>query len=165
MEKNLNEQTEVINVQATEVDKEAGTKVNEVSLGKFKDVNALLKAYNSLEAEFTKRSQRLKELEEFIKPTEKVIKEDGSNVNEKPFIEETPVKKAESVKIEEKEKSITLEDKEKILKEYLKEILSSKSKAIVLGEEGIGLKTPTSKPKTIDEAGSLAKEFLATKLK
>ena len=30
---------------------------------KFKDVNALLKAYNCLEAEFTKRSQRLKQLE------------------------------------------------------------------------------------------------------
>ena len=32
-------------------------------LGKFKDVKALLNAYNSLEAEFTRRSQRLKELE------------------------------------------------------------------------------------------------------
>ena len=35
-----------------------------VDLGKFKDVNALLNAYNSLEAEFTRRSQRLRELEE-----------------------------------------------------------------------------------------------------
>lgn len=32
-------------------------------LGKFRDVNALLKAYSSLQAEFTRRSQRLKELE------------------------------------------------------------------------------------------------------
>ncbi len=32
-------------------------------LGKFKDVNALARAYGALEAEFTKRSQRLKELE------------------------------------------------------------------------------------------------------
>lgn len=32
-------------------------------LGKFKDVSALLKAYDSLQAEFTRRSQRLKELE------------------------------------------------------------------------------------------------------
>ena len=164
MEKNLNEQTEVINAQATEVDKEVGAKVNEVSLGKFKDVNALLKAYSSLEAEFTKRSQRLKELEDLIRPTEKVNKEDGDILKEKQTNCVAPVEKAET-KVEEKEKSITLEDKEKILKEYLKEILSSKSKAIVLGEEGIGLKTPTSKPKTIDEAGSLAKEFLATKLK
>ena len=32
-------------------------------LGKFKDVDALYKAYSSLQAEFTRRSQRLKELE------------------------------------------------------------------------------------------------------
>ena len=32
-------------------------------LGKFKDVQTLLKAYSDLEAEFTRRSQRLKELE------------------------------------------------------------------------------------------------------
>lgn len=31
-------------------------------LGKFKDVSALLKAYDSLQSEFTRRSQRLKEL-------------------------------------------------------------------------------------------------------
>lgn len=33
------------------------------ALGKFKDVDALVRAYSSLEAEFTRRSQRLKELE------------------------------------------------------------------------------------------------------
>ena len=33
------------------------------SFGKFKDARSLLKAYNLLEAEFTRRSQRLKELE------------------------------------------------------------------------------------------------------
>ena len=32
-------------------------------LGKFRSVEALLNAYNSLEAEFTRRSQRLRELE------------------------------------------------------------------------------------------------------
>ena len=32
-------------------------------LGKFRSVEALLHAYNSLEAEFTRRSQRLRELE------------------------------------------------------------------------------------------------------
>ena len=39
--------------------------VNNVStvLGKFKDVDALASAYSSLQAEFTRRSQRLKELE------------------------------------------------------------------------------------------------------
>ncbi len=44
--------------QGTEV-KEKGSAV----LGKFKDVSALAEAYGSLQAEFTRRSQRLKELE------------------------------------------------------------------------------------------------------
>ena len=35
-------------------------------LGKFKDVDALAKAYTSLQAEFTRRSQRLKELEKTV---------------------------------------------------------------------------------------------------
>ena len=33
------------------------------SFGKFKSADALLNAYNSMEAEFTSRSQRLRELE------------------------------------------------------------------------------------------------------
>ncbi len=41
----------------------ANPKDASTDLGKFKDVNALLKAYGSLQAEFTRRSQRLKELE------------------------------------------------------------------------------------------------------
>ena len=34
-----------------------------INFGKFKDAESLLKAYNSLQAEFTKKSQRLSELE------------------------------------------------------------------------------------------------------
>lgn len=34
-----------------------------INLGKFKDVESLLKAYNSLQTEFTKKSQKLSELE------------------------------------------------------------------------------------------------------
>lgn len=41
------------------------------NLGKFKDVESLMKAYNSLQSEFTKKSQRLSELENEIKPLAK----------------------------------------------------------------------------------------------
>jgi hypothetical protein len=44
---------------AVSVNKENGS----TGFGKFKDANALLKAYESLQAEFTRRSQRLKEME------------------------------------------------------------------------------------------------------
>ena len=42
---------------------EAEEKRAVTDLGKFRDVRALLEAYQALEAEFTRRSQRLKELE------------------------------------------------------------------------------------------------------
>lgn len=48
------------------------------NLGKFKDVESLLKAYNSLQSEFTKKSQRLSELEGEIKPLEKQDKINAS---------------------------------------------------------------------------------------
>lgn len=46
----------------TGAEKEDGPNTSAV-LGKFKDVDALAKAYESLQAEFTRRSQRLKQLE------------------------------------------------------------------------------------------------------
>lgn len=44
-------------------DQKEDAKKASAALGKFKDVDALLKAYDCLQAEFTRRSQRLKELE------------------------------------------------------------------------------------------------------
>ena len=55
----------------------AGGKEEEAltALGKFKDVNALARAYESLQAEFTRRSQRLKELDRAVEnSSEKVEK-------------------------------------------------------------------------------------------
>ena len=138
MIENTNEQTEVKVAQATEVEKINGANKTEVSLGKFKDVSALLDAYNSLQAEFTKRCQRIKELEaekqvvdKAYAPTETKYKEEKSN------------------------------DSDEVLKSYLKDLIGAKAQAVILDGIGTGLKTPPSRPKTIDEAGRLAKEMLA----
>lgn len=149
MDKILNEQTTQKEAHTTVSSENVnGAPISEVSLGKFKDVNALLSAYNSLESEFTKRCQKIKELEERVKAVDK---------------DQTPTTVTiESVEDETK-KSITQEEKEEILKGYLREILSSKSKAIVLDDVGTGVKSPTNRPKTIEQAGQLAKEFLSTK--
>jgi hypothetical protein len=48
-------------------------------LGKFKDVKTLMEAYTNLEAEFTRRSQRLKELENANKVKEKSDLGDAAN--------------------------------------------------------------------------------------
>ena len=141
---NVNEKIENLTEQPAVAEKDNGNKEKqEVSLGKFKDVNALKSAYDSLQAEFTKRCQRIKELES---ATEKVDK--------------TAVPTTFSIDNgKENLKSITDKDKEDILKDYLKEVLNSKQKAIVLDGFGIGVKTPKSRPKTIEEAGRLATDI------
>jgi len=59
MKDNLTE-NEKVTADAAEAENEKNAAAE---LGKFKDVQTLMKAYSDLEAEFTRRSQRLKELE------------------------------------------------------------------------------------------------------
>ena len=135
-----NEQTEQ-NSQPVATEKDLGENNGEVSLGKFKDVNALLSAYNSLQAEFTKRCQWVKELETELTSI-------GKTTVPKPEEEKKPV-----------DEDTILKEKEKILKEYLLDVIGKKPKAIVM-DGGISVKTPSNRPKTIAEAGNLAKEIL-----
>ena len=69
-----------LNTESTSNEKEA------ISYGKFKNADALLKAYNSLEAEFTKKSQKLKEIElnkvELLKNTDKEVTPDKENMSD-----------------------------------------------------------------------------------
>ena len=135
-----NEQTETT-AQSAAAQENIGESSGEVSLGKFKDTAALLSAYNSLQAEFTKRCQRITELERDALSSDKVVAPDNEselkqNVN------------------------ITEEDKENVLKEYLQGVLSRKQKAVLLDGAGIGVKTPINRPKTIGQAGALAREML-----
>ena len=46
------------------------------ALGKFKDADALTKAYGSLQAEFTRRSQRLRELEREVENLKENLKKE-----------------------------------------------------------------------------------------
>ena len=140
MENIINEQAETLEkAQPVVTEENLGAKEGEASFGKFKDADSLLKAYNSLTAEFTKRCQKIKELE-------------GK-------INENSVKTSEEDKT--KQEGITEEEKQEILKGYLKEVLNSKTKAIVMDGKGVSLKTPPSKPKTIEEAGKLVKEIFS----
>lgn len=144
MEQIKDEQT-VIETHTAEAEQVVnGEKEEQVSLGKFKDVKSLIHAYNSLQAEFTKRCQRIKELEGERNSVDKVTAPTESLSEEK-----------------ERAQGITDEEKEEILKDYLKGVVQFKQTAILMdGKSGIGVKTPKNKPKTIAEAGALAKEIL-----
>ncbi|MBE5756201.1 MAG: hypothetical protein E7342_00195 [Clostridiales bacterium] len=125
----MQETKKINDFDATEVEEKSEEKNQ---LGKFKDVNALLDAYNSLQSEFTKRCQKIKELEAI----------------------------AEELKSA-KEDSLSEEKREEIIKEYLKEILSLSQKSVVMDGTGVTVKTPSNRPKTILEAGELTKSFMA----
>lgn len=145
MENGNGEQMEV-KAQPVATEEIKGEEKTEISLGKFKDVNALLSAYNSLQSEFTKRCQRIKELEGNLSAIDNQAKSQTEST-------EDACKSNDNVKDE------TL-SKEQVIKEYLKGLLENKQTAIIMESGGVGLKTPTDKPKSIAEAGKLAKEIL-----
>lgn len=142
MENLKNEQTEVLSAQPASAEMDKGEKQTEVSLGKFKDAKSLLEAYNSLQSEFTKRCQRIKELEGALKPDDK---------DKVPAENLTAVQNAKQ--------QLTEQEKQEVLKEYLQGVLDKKQKAVLLDGVGLGVKTPVQKPKTISQAGMLAKNI------
>ena len=134
------EQTEQIS-QAVDTETEnKGVENEQVSLGKFKDVNALLNAYNSLQSEFTKRCQKIKELESALSAVDKA---------------DAPTPKMENPVHE-----LSETEKENVLREYLQGVIARKQGAVLLDGAGVGVKTPVSRPKTIEQAGQLARELL-----
>lgn len=140
MEEKINEQTEQVSHTAA-AEREVGEK-GEVSLGKFKDVSALLDAYNSLQSEFTKRCQKIKELEGKLDSVDKAAAPtEAGGATDKP------------------EQDTNLKDEEQVLKEYLLGVLGKKPSAIIIDGMGAGVKTPSYKPKTIEEAGKIACEI------
>ena len=142
MEEIKNEQTTLL-TQPAEAEMEQCGEKSEVSLGKFKDVSALLNAYNSLQSEFTKRCQKIKELEGKLEEGDKTV-----------------VPPTENQSATTSQADTTFMDKEKILKDYLLDVLGKKPSAIIMDGAGVSVKTPVNRPKTIEEAGNLAKNLL-----
>ncbi len=141
MEEQKNEQISP-QTQTAEAEIIKGEDKGEISLGKFKDVGALLNAYNSLQSEFTKRCQKIKELESKTSNDDKTIVPSAN--------QSTPTNQANT----------TLIDKENVLKEYLLDVLAKQPSAIIMDGAGVGVKTPVNRPTTIEEAGKLAKKLL-----
>lgn len=71
-------------------------KTREPDLGQFKSVNALMDAYRSLQAEFTKKSQRVKELEESSRSCEGLYASASQNEEVKGKIIEDYLKSLKS---------------------------------------------------------------------
>ena len=87
--------------------------------------------------------EKLKELEKRLEDKEKATPPSQDLANEnKPAVISDEVKTA-------------------VLKEYFSGVLGGRQSAIVLDGVGAGVKTPEIRPKTIKEAGNLAKQILS----
>lgn len=106
-------------------------------LGKFKSVDALLRAYGELEAEFTRRSQRLKAFEDEREKTQSGHAEQSDDDLLRA------VNQNEGVRA-------------RVVSEYLS---SLKGVPLMTGSGG-GVTAPPNRPKTFSEAGSLALGYL-----
>ncbi len=112
-----------------------------------------MNAYLSLEAEFTRRSQRLRELEEESKAQKPQSTENGNAGEEAP----SPITENTGGRLLE----AALADsgvREAVIGEYLKTVASNRSIPLIVG--GVSSPAPKAMPKTVREAGALAESFL-----
>ncbi len=118
-------------------------------LGKFRDVDALLEAYNNLEAEFTRRSQRLRQLEKAEKDVQPPAQPASGENPPQPGLSHEQLLAA------------ALGDEEvkaQIIAEYLQTAAKNKSVPLISG--GVQVSARRKTPATIREAGALAQQFL-----
>ncbi len=105
-------------------------------LGKFKSVDALLRAYGELEAEFTRRSQKLKALED------------------------AKTQKGEAGAVREDELYRMVNENEGVRARVLSDYLSSLKGVPLLANSGVGVTAERAVPKTFGEAGAMALSYL-----
>ena len=105
-------------------------------LGKFKSVDALVRAYGELESEFTRRSQKLKALED------------------------AKTQKGEAGAVREDELYRMVNENEGVRARVLSDYLSSLKGVPLLANSGVGVTAERAVPKTFGEAGAMALSYL-----
>lgn len=136
--------------EATEVEK---VEQAAADLGKFKSVSALMQAYSDLEAEFTRRSQRLKELEQYA---------ENNAVSARREAEEQHSPNADQEKQDRQsflQKAVEDPDvKNAVIGAYVKGLAQNKNVPLTVG--GVSVPATKSSPKSLHDAGELTKQFL-----
>ena len=137
-------------LQATADTAEAEENSAATGLGKFKDARALLDAYNSLEAEFTRRSQRLKELENAVKEQSAPVQTASAQASP----QQADMEGENLLEAAMSDESV----KSAIISDYLEKALKNRGVPFVTG--GVNVSAKRNTPATVKEAGRLAREFL-----
>ena len=123
-------------------------------LGKFRNVEALMRAYRELEAEFTRRSQRLKALEEAQAAAPAQSAETQAPVQ---------AAEAEDAGKPEGENDALLcavRGNEEVRARIVGEYLSSLGGVPLLAGAGTGVTAPATRASTLKQAGALALGYL-----
>lgn len=167
----------------TGVDMELGD--DSVSLGKFKDVKSLFDAYNSLQAEFTRRCQKVKELErENERLNNEITHASKSSLSIGDDIEDEKLAQERSSKVDDGTEKLSTNKslqeqidyyksseylfdainnnqsvKDEIINRYLNSVQSSKPTVKLITGNGQSVVTPPSTPKTLVEAGEIARQI------
>lgn len=134
-----NEQIDVAATQPSEDEIDSGVTAR---YGKFKSPDALYASYTELEAEFTRRSQQLKKLEELC---------------EKNGIDFKAEEKPDDEKTEELKSAVPDDVKREAVREYLEALLKSDTPLMRRG--GMGVLAQKQKPKSVKEAGGMALRY------
>ena len=106
-------------------------------LGKFKSVDALLRAYSELEAEFTRRSQKLKALEDAASQ-----------------------KREEAGAVRDEDIYRMVNENDGVRARVLSDYLASLKGVPLLADSGVGVTADNTAPKTFAEAGHHALGYL-----
>ena len=166
-------------VEATNAELSENMSAQEIPAGstksKFKDVAALISAYENLQAEFTKKCQKLSELEKRIcdnachganegnAPQNAQIVPPQSKSDEEA--QSLPTEKVASQKENAISAKTLFEDEDlrrQVLQLYIKELANRKIPPLLSSEPGgASAKATTTLPTTLGEAGEVAKKFFA----
>lgn len=117
-------------------------------LGNFENVQALMDAYKALQAEFTRRSQRLKELEANMQ---------SAAPAQDAAIDAQPSPTADDGNTQ----SISQEVKNAVIEEYLCGVCKNRGVPIITGGGAVTAQRRT--PQTLKEAGALASKLFYDK--
>lgn len=132
------------------------TEKSELVLGKFKSMDALKHAYEELEAEFTRRSRRLRELEQ-----NKIAEEPGKDAPEAEMGQTETSSVTAPGEAQESEKLYrAIMENEGVRARVVTGYLESLGGVPLLGGSGAALTAPVTRPMSFAEAGALALGYL-----
>ena len=148
-----------------EVNSTKKEETSQQNLGKFKDAQALFDAYNNLQSDYTKKCQALAQLHKSMQ--QKSVPTTRSGMPSANIFEEQQTAQTPALSKEQKES--VLEEfifanpnlKDKFLARYFDEINLPQSPKLIGSDRGSSfVLSPQNKPKTLEEAGKIAREIL-----